>query len=294
MRPILSCLLTCLCYLPCAPAAAAPEQRLSFVASYQGILSGGVPVDIAGLDLHLKTHEPDVPKDPVTEAVQVTLSTQGYDVAEIFMPIRFCYRNRTHRESGATLESHWWSRIGSKASHGRLQFDEEGKKVTQTHTQRKIPASATNSTVLDPADLPTTPDLDIHELPFPEGARPMDQLSMMMWLRRQRLSSVDSLQLPVTNGKYLTGFRVVVEGHEDIDWNGAFTPSTRLRLEPQVNDDHDTSPTWLWISRDRKRLPLRFRSVRKYGRFDLTLQKQAAQEEPACLIPETAGLQLPE
>ncbi len=291
MHPILRCLLTCLCYLPGAlTASSASDQRLSYVASYQGLLSAGIPVDIAGLDLSQKPETPGTG----TEAVQVTLSTQAYGAAEFFMPVRFCYRSRVQRESGATMESHWWSRIGAKASHGRLEFDQDRKQVTRLHVARKLESYVDARIGWEQNAGSETLDLDKHMLPFPEGASPMDQLSMMMWLRRQQLNPGDTLQIPVTNGKYLTGYRVAVEGDEEIDWHGRPTPSTRLRLEPQVNDDHDTDPTWLWIGRDERRLPLRFRSIRRFGRFDLTLLAQAASPEMACHIPESASLQLPE
>lgn len=289
MLKLRNLLLICLICLPNLLAASTPEQRLSFVASYQGLLTAGTSVDIAGLDVLLATESRD------TARLQLTISTQDYGAAEFFLPVRLCYRNRTQQETGATLESQWWSRIGGKASHGRLRFNRTTGKVTRVHAIRKLETASGDQDELWEGQEATAAslDLDRDELPFPDGNHPMDQLSMMLWLRRQSISPGDELDIPVTNGRYLIGYRVVAEAEENIDWHGEPTQSLRLRLEPRVNDDHDTDPTWLWIGQDPQRLPLRLRSERKYGRFDLTLKPRATTDMMDCRIPETASLILP-
>ncbi len=264
------------------------QQRLSFVASYQGLLTAGANLQIANLELSIK-QEADG-----SESVEVTLSTREHEAAEFFLPVRFCYRNQLLPETGSTLRARWWSRIGNKAHKGELVFDEQRRQVIRRYVKAEQGDSENHaedwSRPVATRENERAIKYELDKQAFPKNGWPMDQLSMIRWLSGQNFKPGQEILLPTKNGETLDGFRVLAEAFEDIDWHGRSVPSIRLRLEPQVNKDgKHREPTWLWLSRDRG-LPLRFRSDRAFGHFQLQLLPKPRSEAMNCRIPEALAL----
>lgn len=271
-----------------AGTESAGQALWSFSASYQGLLSAGLPLDIAEIRLQSSPPSPGAARE-----ARISLSSVGFGATELIMPLRYCYRSRMSADTGITLDTDWWSRIGNKASRGRLLFDRDQRRVLRLHTERKLQEEAyddelAQSTLPSPAKL----DHDLDTLPFPAGVLPMDRLAMLLWLREQDLRPGQVLEPPISDGRKLQGFRIRVEAEETLDWHGEIRDSLRIRLEPLEKDGKTADPTWLWLSRDTQRLPLKFSSKRAFGRFEMRLQPSPA-GAPQCHIPEAMDLALP-
>jgi len=280
-----------------APAAADPGggERLAYVASYRGLLSVGLGLDIAAVTLTLP---PLAGIGPEAAEALLSFTTQGFRKVEMILPMQFCYRSRLVLPTPATQEADWWSRIGSKVSRGRLDFDVQHRRVLRRHVERKLTARGTSSYALEQrlssASWASAPDPDRSEAALPPQAPPMDRLALLQWLRRQPLVPGMVLDPAVSDGHRLLGFHIEVEGEDSTLWGGRSVPSLRIRLQPRFSDDTDNRPTWLWLGRDARRLPLLFRSSRVFGHFEVRLEAAAAQAQPQpCAIPEAAELALP-
>lgn len=273
-------------------AVAASAQRLSYVVSYQGLFSAGLPLEIAEAYLEFG------PAGDASQQVALGVSTRGYRAAELLYPVRYCYRSRLDIQEGITRQADWWGRTGAKASRGRLSFDLVRRRVLRLEAKRTlegrepIDANPRELTGIS-AQQPATSRQERGEAPFPSGVVPMDRLAMFWWLRQQPLEPGAVLLPAVSDGDRLYGYRILVEGIEGIPWKGGMRPSYRLRLEPRVNDGSEAQVSRLWMSRDPERLPLLLRGSRAVGSFELRLLPDQPRDMPRCEIPETSGLVLP-
>jgi len=295
--PFLAILILTGLYAVASPAKTEDASgRLSYTVSYRGLLSLGMQMDIAGVELYLNPAEVD--SKASDQPIEVNVSTSAYDLSEALIPTRFCYRSHLHGEELATREADWWSRIGSKATRGHLNFDRTNRRVLRLHAERRLEEGHDKEQAADQLSKRfrqsgSAIDSERNEAPYPSGVGPLDRIGMMLWLRQQRLAPGQVLQPAVSNGKQLVGYRLEVEEIEEIEWNGERRSSFRIRMEPRVNNDDDTDPTWLWLSRDEARLPLLLRSSRAFGSFEARLLPQIRAASSSCDIPETAGLSLP-
>lgn len=275
--------------------SAQPLQHWSYVVGYQGLFSAGVPVDIAVAHLEFGPVEADAE----TGLLQVVLevSTRGYDTSELLFPVQYCYRSRLEAEGWATLQTDWHSRAGSKVTRGRLNFDREKRRVVRLRARVELDRggvkNAANEHGNTSTGLHSEPEQTRGEHPFPPDTRPMDRLSMLLWLREQSLLPGAVLQPAVSNGKRLLSYRIEVEGIETIEWDGGTRSSFRIRLDPGVKGDSDIQPIWIWLSRDGERLPLLLRSSRGFGNLEARLQSMVGDDVSRCDVSETEGLVLP-
>jgi hypothetical protein len=228
---------------------------------------------------------------------RIRVDTRSYDAAEFFMPVRFCYSNRSDRSLTTTLAADWWSRIGSKAHRGRLIFDHHRQRIVRLHAERKLGTTPDATAVpIQESERTATVALDQErdEVVFPTGIGPMDRLTMILWLRRQHLAPGRAFDLGVSSGEgKLQGFHAEVEAEEDVDWQSRLVPSYRIRLEPKTADPSQATPIRVWIGRDAPRLPLLFRGSKGIGTFEIRLAEAGAGTATECAIPEAVGLALP-
>ncbi len=272
-----------------AAAATAGERRqLTFVVSYQGLFTAGLEVDIGRIDLQLEA------TDSRQQEVLMRASTRDFDTAELIMPVRFCYRSRQDSVNGGTRQADWWSRIGGKASRGRLLVDRERQRVLRLHSERKLEQTHDEDDGILPAwAAPATIDQDRDEAPFPAAGVPLDRLGMIQHLRRRPLAVGEHLKLPATNGRQLVGYRIEVEAEEEVLWNQRPLKALRLRLQPLEQGDSKDRPSWLWLSTDEQRLPLRMRSTHPHGSFEMRLANDGYDSGVQCPVPEAVELELP-
>lgn len=295
-RTICRALLLWLVSVPVLHAAASGnDEQLSYVASYRGLLSAGLRVDIAAVGLTLPSLA-GVDQEQPGEAM-LTFTTKGFRKVEMLLPMRFCYRSRLALTRFATQEVDWWSRIGSKISRGRLDFAAQRQRVIRRHVERKLTTQGASDYALErrlsASSWANDPDPDYSEAAFPfRQSPPMDQLTMVQWLRHQPLTPGMVLDPAVSDGHQLRGFHIEVKGEDTTPWDDRLVPSLRIRLQPRFGDATNKPPTWLWLSRDARRLPLLFRSSRLFGSFEVRLVSAAGRPQ-LCSIPETTELELP-
>jgi len=268
-------------------AGTASGQQFTYVVSYQGLFSAGVPMEIAAARVELAHGGDDAKGAPSQALLQV--STADYEAAELLYPVRYCYRSRLVRQTGAARQAEWWGRTGSELSRGRLSFDGVSGRVLRLETQRSLEEGAVAS--VSPGS--SSPKLEREEVTLSAGAPLMDRLAMFWWLQQQPLVTGSVLHPAVSNGSRLQGYRIEVEGVEELPWQGTMRSCHRLRLEPLVDDDSEVNPVRLWLSRDRERLPLLLHSSRGLGSFEARLTPDLELDLPECEVPESAGLVLP-
>lgn len=253
---------------------AANSDLWEYIASYQGLFSLGVPLDIAKVTVILPSLS-----NQGTEAVAgvINLTTADFAKVEMLLPTRFCYRTKFTLQSCATDSAAWWSAIGKEVSIGQVDFNHSSRQVLFRHVARKLtnwqPPEALLTRQVSKSTWATTADPDRHVLQFADTSGSlMDRLSMLQWLRKQDITLAQKFDLIVSDGNKLLGFKVVVEAKEQLWWQGHEVESWRMLLQPQVRANEDASPTWMWLSADARRLPLLFRSSRAFGAVEVRLQ----------------------
>ncbi len=269
--------------------AAQEEQSLTFIASYRGLFSAGLEVDIGRIELRLEATGQQPPD------ILMLASTRDFDAAELIMPVRFCYRSRRDPDDQGVRQADWWSLVGNKAARGQLLADRRQRRVTRLHSEVRLAAAAGagDSSVLPQQPAPQRADQDLDRRPFPAAGAPLDRLGVIQQLRDHPPSVGASRELPATNGRHLVGYRTFTEARETLDWNGRSLTTLRLRIEPVVDDDSPDRPVWLWVSDDEQRLPLRLRSTQVHGRFEMRLVTDEVGTGVRCPVPEAEGLALP-
>jgi hypothetical protein len=274
---------------PISATAEMPAQHLVYVASYQGLLTAGIRLDIADVQL-------DFMPDGATSETHMAVSTQDYDGADALFPVRFCYQSRIDHALGTSLESNWWSRMGTKAARGRLHFDQQRHQVLRLHAERKLDDDTTAAG--EQEHRPSNGSIasanhDRETETFAPGKTLMDRLGMLLWLRRQPLRPGMVLEPAVSNGRKLAGYRIEVTGHELLELGNEQYPSLKIRLQAKHRDQSDGTLTWMWLSDDARRLPLLFRGARGFGRFELRLLSANGGAPQHCHVAEAAALSLP-
>lgn len=267
---LILCVALTLGLTPAAGAASEP-MGLRFVASYQGLLSAGATLDIATLTLEVKPLDPDGSR---LEAA-LTSSTAGHSTAETLFPGRFCAWTTLDGDIASTLDARWRGHVNGRLSQGTLTFDALTRQVLRRQLERQDSLDAASQDSWPGRNSAAPGDWDEEErttTPFPPGeVTAMDRVTMLLWLRRQTLIQGLELQPAVLNGRHLIGYRIQVEGQDDLPWRDGTRNTWRLRLDPLVNDDSKTYPVWLWIGQDDDRLPLRMRGSGALGTFELRL-----------------------
>jgi hypothetical protein len=108
------------------------------------------------------------------------------------------------------------------------------------------------------------------------GEPVLDRMGMLYLLRSRPLEPGQELQIPVSNGKDLIGYRVRVEARESIDRAGEAIAALRVMLQPRFDKGGSRGyRVHLWLSDDDLRLPLRFRSAKFGGAIELRLQAES-------------------
>lgn len=260
----------------------------SYLISYQGFFTAGLEVDIGRVELRPGGEEREI---------LMLASTRGFETAELLVPVRFCYRSRSDLDGLSTRQADWWSRIGDKVSRGSLLVDKSRQQVLRLHAERKLNSgfAPADDDLLPARASSNETDQDRDETPFPATGAPLDRLGMIQYLRRQPLKVGETLSLPATNGRDLAGYRIEVMAREELTWESGKRDTFKLHLQPLLTDeDADDYPTWLWLSADQQRLPLRFRSEHGHGRFEMRLSAKQLDTGVHCPVPEAVGLELPD
>lgn len=263
-------------------SSTAGAARLDFTLSYQGVLSGAIPVDVAQVSLGL---------DPGPGGrAELEITTAPHAKGDWLYPLRLCYRSFAAPNGGGTAAVNWWSLAGGRQTQGWIQFDRDHRLAVRVQRERKIARGSPpfHGRLADLTPAPgETLDEDRGQAANPAQEPALDRLGMLLWLREQPMAAGLALAPPVLNGLHLTGYRIQVEAEEQLEWHGAGVPTWRVRLEPQTQGGKEERPLWVWIGRDAARWPLRFQGHGALGSFELRLIDTDA---PALgLCPATTG-----
>ncbi len=288
-------LLCCLILnLDLALAAAVPNNNLMYIASYRGLFSAGFRLDIAKIIItqpYVRVKGSDISQ------IIVSLTTRNFTKVELFFPMRFCYRTKFKTNTLATQQADWISRLSNKATRGRTLYNNPSKKAIFLQVERKL---NTRMIADDPRKQKinnllwaSNPDPDVYNVHLVNAKLPIiDRLTMLEWLRRQNLVSGMVFNLPVTDGRKLLGFNIKVVGEEKLKWRNSMVYSWKIRLQSKFSDNSDDRPIWMWLSKDKQRLPLLFSSSHALGSFQVRLVSVTA-PAPICIIKEATVLALP-
>ncbi|MCB1759260.1 MAG: DUF3108 domain-containing protein [Gammaproteobacteria bacterium] len=251
-----------------------PEsERLRYIVSYQGILTLGLPVEIAAATLLLRPGSERVDGSESRRA-QLSVTTEPFPRMEAFYPLRFDY------QSWLDPQLRRVSLISMRKQSGRLKrdliwFDHRERQV---RTYRMVDGGGSRGRAMPPARLHEVAGIDL-SVPFEErsslplsGEPVVDRMGMLYLLRSSHLEPGQQLRIAVSNGKDLKAYRVVVEAREPIAFAGATTTALRLLLRPQFDDGSRGYRVRLWLSDDERALPLRFSSSKFGGVIELRLQ----------------------
>jgi len=267
-------------------------ERLEYTASYEGIFSGGHPVDIA--DVVLSSNEQAIRFEGESAyTMSFSASSEPYPDVDALLRVRYSFRSLVSEDLRRSLMFEqtaqgrdpmhkvvWLDWKGRRVA--RLSKDEGSDKTASPGNPQSSEASGAE-TALSPSQLQ---QLGIHDdrssyetrlaedvsLPDPL----LDRLSFIYRLRSQDLRDGGVLQVPVTDGDKLLEYKVRVLGSETIEAAGRSWPTRHLRIAAfkrngaRSKPDHE--PIDVWLALDPFRTPVRFAGERSFGRFDVRLR----------------------
>ncbi len=256
-----------------AAGAALPEQ-LTYKISYQGIFSGFIHLDIARADLRVAGETVKI-AGRVAKVATLKVTTEPYRKAEVLFPVRYQYRS-WYEPNGENALLVTESLQADEISNEMIWFDrDEG-----VGHRYEVKATASDGGKRPPLELlQKFADLQVWPAVLEESYQQgigrdemFDHLSMMQRLRVLDLQPGQVLDLPVFTGKQLKNYRVVVTS-EPIE--GKAEESALLKLQIfsyDAAEDDVGQKTYIWLSADDQRVPLRFYAERAFGYLEAVLE----------------------
>jgi len=256
-----------------AAGGSLPEQ-LTYKISYQGIFSGFIHLDIARADLRVAGDTVKV-AGRVAKVATLKVTTEPYRKAEVLFPVRYQYRS-------------WYELDGENALlvTESLQADENSDEMIWFDRDEgvghryEVKAAATGGGKGPPlellkkiADLQFWPAVleESHQQGIGSGEM-FDHFSMMQRLRDLDLQPGQVLDLPVFTGKQLKNYRVVVTS-ESIEGKAEESALLKLQIFSYDAAENDAGQiTYIWLSADEQRVPLRFYAERAFGYLEAVLE----------------------
>ncbi|KRT56498.1 DUF3108 domain-containing protein [endosymbiont of Ridgeia piscesae] len=287
---IKAALLGAFCFWLFGNSALAVEQAelWRYQISYQGILSGFMPMAIADAELRLPAQPQLLNGRPVRTAL-LQVSTAAYGKAELIYPLRYRYQSWFDPQvQDALLVKE--ELTTDQRQRELLWFDRQGRQAVRIEMSEPEPAGEPLPLQLDEllegwqadgeqAVLSNRVDLQ---------AATYDYYSLLQRLRRIELTEGEVLELPVFTGKALKRYRVEVAS--EVAGGGNLW---RLRL---ASLDADGRPSvkflLVWLTADERRIPLRFHAERPFGSLDAVLVGEGGESQIAASLTyhETEGI----
>jgi len=247
-------------------------ELLRYKVSYQGLLSLFLPVEIAEATLHLRPGVEVVDNERMRRA-SLAVTTESFPSMEAVYPLRFNYDSWFDSDLKYSVVLDVRKRT-SKYRHELLWFNREQEVV---RTYRKSESKGSGSHEI-PGFLS-----QVNHLQQPDSFRErrvlkldsgnvLDRLAMLYVLRNHLLTPGKSIDLAVSNGKDLLGYRIAVEAREQLVLDSKPISTLRLRFTPRfVNGGDRGYAVRVWMSDDERRLPVRFHSSKMGGSIELDL-----------------------
>lgn len=263
MRKIAIWLLPAAAWLLWSAALAAPSEELHYVASYRGVFSAGAEVRIA--DLVFRTRSPA--EDAPYLETELAVSSQAYSAVESFYPIRYRFRSWYWRDRSGVLASEYHE-FGDPADtdHKLIYLDRPGRPFISRRLRR--------DRLLD---IPALEAGTYRPAAARGQRRAFDRLGLLQHIRsRERLRPGRVYDAVVSNGSRMLHYRVKVEKRTTLTVAGKTWSALKLRFDGFQSDErgreeHSHRPVYLWVSADRRHIPLRAEARHALGRFRIEL-----------------------
>lgn len=270
------CVLSLLSLLYAGLAAAVLDEQpaldlLEYEARYQGPLTANSSIPIARI--FLQSREISLPSvtQPLFET-SMRVSSGLFSFVEDSFPFRVRYRS-LYQIQPMTLLALEKYKLTDRLKHELTWVDSKSGRVGRYRQQAGgagLPAILNNWLDAD--------GLFSFYKPARHKALPglVDRLAMLQSLRVMQMKPGAEYSFDVTDGKRLLDYRVKVLGQEQVHNAGKTWPVWKLMLNGFATKKGVTSarhaPIYLWMSKDRPGLPLRFLHDHPMGAFTLELQ----------------------
>ncbi len=247
-----------------------PGERLEYRVDYRGVLSNWKPVEVARATLASR----GVADRPGLVESQLQVSSEPFAAIEKVYAFRFFYSSWFEPGARRTLLVTQYKKSGRERSE-LLRFD-YGSRQVERYRRDKGGAGDIAAEVREAGGLPGP--LLLGRLTR-VGAEPiagealLDRLAMFQLLRGESPAEGGMLELPVSNGKGLTGYRVTGLGEAWVDLpDGTRLPADKVRLDPLYGESTGEGlPVYAWLGRDGRRLPLRLGAESSLWAVEATL-----------------------
>ncbi len=261
------------------PVAGANYDYLEYEVRFRGALTANQFVTVAKAVW--------VAPPPSTQGharISLRVSTQNYGNLESIVPFRLCYKSEYSASQRRVSGIEDFHRGGSKLFYMLANFDWSKGEVRQYLARTQLPSS------FDPFDVrrnkkkPLKWEEKRRAVPLEYSA--FDRLSMIQHIRGMTLQDGQVVGVPVSDGKRMLEYWVSVD-QEDLRVQGRDWSAYRLNFETfdlQSNGKKIHPPVDVWISRDKRRLPLRLGGKYSFGDVDIRLTKiaKAQQNNVSC------------
>jgi hypothetical protein len=258
------------------------EERLEYTVSYKGVFSAWVWVDIADAAISTELDSSALDGRPVYRS-EIWATTEPYRKAELVYPLRFRYQSWFSLEPPRTEVAARWQRARTEIEGGALWFD-WGAGVIRRFSWREQDEATGKA-----AEPLVLPDYLAEQRFFgialkrfryrgqaalTLAAEGLDYLALLQQVRFRDLRQAQTLYIPVSDGKDLLGYRIRVQARERLSRSDSSIEAFKLRFDPLYQDGDSHPEIYLWISSDRRRLPLRSYSEHAlYGAVEVNLRQ---------------------
>lgn len=247
-------------------AAAADAEVWRFDVWYQGMFSGGQPVDIADATL---TNEA-LPGEPWSLS-EIAISSAGHAFPESVYPFRYRLRSLHNAEMGSLAFARFKRARKSTdevwlLNHNRRRFlryrqQGNGEELPDAIAQKLAPGVALRFQ-REGAALRVTPLFD--------------QLGLFQRLRNLPFQPGASFRLSATDGKKILDYRISVLARSPLPTRERAWNTWKLRIESRrANGKTAHQPILLWLEDSEERIPVKAETRHPIGIFTIRLAATA-------------------
>ena len=247
-------------------------ERLEYTVSYQGILSAWQPLNIAKAVLEIDPQLQQINDERLLSA-HLFVTTQRYNTAERFYPIRYTFRSwfepaarytrmvdELRREEGFSQSLLWFDRAEKVVQ----RYKRSNNRTSKTEVlplflrPRYVTEVADFSGFRKKNDVELKPDM-------------LDHLSLLHRMRMVALEPGTVINLPASDGKDLVGYRVEVLAKERLSRGAEHRMTMKVKFEPQDRHEGGLDAIYVWYAMNRARTPIRVYSSRFFGNIAFSL-----------------------
>jgi hypothetical protein len=258
------------------------KERLEYTVSYKGVFSAWARVEIATAAISTELDPDPLNGHPVYRS-EVWVTTELYRKTELLYPFRFRYQSWFSLDPPRTELVAVWQKARNGVERGVLWFDWEGGGIRRfTWEEQSEGTGKTEKTPVLPDYLADRRFSGIAlkrfryrgQAALTLAVEAMDYLALLQHVRFRDLRPVQTLYVPVSDGKDLLGYRIQVQARERLSRNDSSIEAFKLRFDPLYQDGDSHPDIYLWISADQRRLPLRSYSEHAlYGAVEVNLRQ---------------------